>query len=101
MKKYELLREPRIHILSGHVDPDSPLKLMFLMETNGGDPAQRDPHRANNMGQIWRADVTIPPQHRNDGLYIAKALLSAFGTMVSSYKGTSLAVEGAPFKETQ
>jgi hypothetical protein len=89
-----MLRWPNIvHLANTRAgeDPAAAAHFMLIMETNGADPLQRDPHRAYRpetlklaaegkpcAGTIYREDVRIPADKRNDPEYIASAMARAW-----------------------
>lgn len=98
----QLLRQPNIlRLPPDHIGNE---RYLFIIESNGQDPKQRDGRRAAYKmdapcpGTIWRADIVVPAKHTNDPEYIVLAFRNAMNTMLDAFaKKKAPATEGAEF----
>jgi hypothetical protein len=86
----QIIPLPDLHATERGEAVDKPAaRFIVMMETNGKDPKQRDevahPRYAYDEtaeflpGTIYREDVLIPYDHRNNPVYVADAIHRAWG----------------------
>ena len=103
----DMLRWPRIERLLD--DATGAARFVIVMESNGVDPTQRVPGRrpegwyegkTHAAGTIYRADVRIPKEKRNDPEFIASMLTRAWAAIWKDTVAKRGWNEGEDFKET-